>query len=392
MNSLKQNHCSGPAFSYPRHRAREIRVGWVAVGGTAPVILQSMTNTDTRAPAATISQIQRLAKAGCQLIRVAVPDQTAVRALPAIMAEIPLPLIADVHFNSELALAAVEAGVQGLRINPGTIRDQQKLKAIGQAAAAAGVAVRVGVNGGSLEPEVLARHNDRATAAALVESALTHCARFEGWGCHNLKASLKSSSVPTTVEACRRFAAVTDYPLHLGLTEAGLPEAGAVKSAAALGCLLMEGIGDTIRISLTGDPVQEIIVGRRILAACGLGSSGPEVVACPTCGRTEIDLHRLATEVEEELRRLETEGAVVELRKIAVMGCSVNGPGEAKDADLGIAGGRRRGVLFKHGKIICALPEEELKSRLLDEIRECTRFPDSKSLVSGYKSNSINWL
>ncbi len=360
---------TSPPPLFRRRRTRTVELGSLKIGGDHPVSLQSMTNTDTRRPDETVAQIERLAAVGCQLARIAVPDQEAARALPRIVAASPLPLVADIHFDPKLGLAAIDAGMPGLRINPGTIRDRRQRQAIARAAAAARVVVRIGINGGSLEPSILEKFGGQAGAAALVASALDHCAAFEDWGCPALKVSLKSSSVACTVEAYRRFAAATDYPLHLGLTEAGLPEAGAVKSAVALGTLLMEGIGDTIRVSLTGDPVEEIRVGRRILAAAGRRRERPDIIACPTCGRTEIDLLSLVREVDAEVRSLEEAGLRVDLDKIAVMGCIVNGPGEAGDADLGVAGGCGKGALFRNGEVVATLPWEELKERFLAEIR-----------------------
>ncbi len=377
MSTHPKIHQPDESAPWPRRHSRQIHVGSVPVGGAAPVTVQSMTNTDTRDPKATVKQIQELANLGCQLIRVAVPDMKAAKCLAPIMQRISLPLIADIHFNADLALAALDAGVQGVRINPGNISSAKKLRTIALKAASSGAAVRIGVNGGSLEKSIRKQYDDRATPAALVESALRQCRQFEEWGCRNIKVSLKSSSPTGTVEACRRFAAASDHPLHLGLTEAGPPETGALKSAVVLGTLLMEGIGDTVRVSLTGNPRQEVIVAKRILAACGLHSGSPDIISCPTCGRTEIDLNSLVREVEEEVLRLEKLGGRIGLKTIAVMGCSVNGPGEAQDADLGIAGGKGKGAFFENGSIVCTLPEKELKAKLLEEIRAHTTFPEA---------------
>ena len=352
-----------------RRPTRLVQVGDVLIGSDVPVSVQSMTTADTRKPGETVAQIQQLQEAGCDLVRVAVPDETAAGKLAEIREAVKPPLIADIHYSVNLALAAIDAGMEGIRINPGTIGDHRKLESIAKSAAAAGAAVRIGINGGSLERDIKMEYKNRSPAEALVASALRNCENFEEWGCANLKVSLKSSSPLCTIAAYRQFAALTDYPLHLGLTEAGLPEAGTVKSAAVLGCLLLEGIGDTLRVSLTGDPVREVFVGRQILAACGLRDETPEIISCPTCGRTEIDVVTLAREVEAEVRRLEAAGKRVAIRKIAVMGCSVNGPGEAREADIGIACGRDHGVLFKEGKIAEKLSLEQMKERLFAEIR-----------------------
>lgn len=358
-----------------QRRTRGIRLGRVAIGGGAPVSVQSMTNTDTRDAAATLAQIRELAAAGCDIIRVAVPDEAAVAGLRAIVAESPLPVVADIHFDYRLALASIAAGAHGIRINPGNIGGHDRFVEVVRAAAAAGVPVRIGVNGGSLEKELLAKHGG-ATPAALVESAVTHCRTAEDAGCTRLKVSLKSSGVAATVAACRLFAVQSDIPLHLGVTEAGTFLSGTVKSAAALGCLLLEGIGETLRVSLTALPVEEVRVAIRILEAVGLRDAHPEIVSCPTCGRTQIDLVPLAEAVEKEVARLKAAGVCINLRKIAIMGCVVNGPGEARDADLGVAGGKGMGVLFKNGRTVCSLPEAELLPALLRELHAaCTPRP-----------------
>ena len=343
-------------------------LGTVRIGGGAPVSVQSMTNTDTRDVAATLVQIRELAGAGCDIIRVAVPDPASAAAVKEIVAGSPLPVIADIHFDYRLAVAAMESGAHGIRINPGNIGEEWKLKEVVSVAVERGVPIRVGVNGGSLEEELLKQYGG-ATPEALVESALRSCARVEEAGCHAIKVSLKSSSVPDTVKASRLFAARTDYPLHLGVTEAGTLLGGTVKSAAGIGALLLDGIGDTLRVSLTGPCVDEVNVGIRILEAVGLREAHPEIVSCPTCGRTKIGLVPIVTAVENEVARLKKAGKTIRLRKIAIMGCVVNGPGEARDADLGIAGGIGKGVLFKNGKIERTLPEAELLPALLEEIR-----------------------
>ncbi len=351
-----------------RRRTRTVRVGPVAVGGDAPVTVQSMTKTSTHDRAATAAQIHELAAAGCDIVRVAVPDFRAVRALARLVSESPIPVVADVHFDARLALESIAAGVHAVRINPGNLKGPGKLFEIARAAAAAGAALRVGVNSGSLEPE-LRRTYGGATPEALAESAVRACRRIEETGFGNIKVSIKSSSVRVTVAANRLFAARTDYPLHLGVTEAGTRENGIVKSAVGIGALLLEGIGDTIRVSLTAPPVEEVEAGLRILEACGLRKTGPDIVACPTCGRTEIALFPLARAVEREVRRLRAAGYRFPFAKIAVMGCPVNGPGEARDADIGIAGGKGKGLLFKHGRVVATLPEAELLPALVRELR-----------------------
>jgi len=327
-----------------------------------------MTNTDTCDAVATLAQIRELAAAGCDLIRVAVPDEAAVKALRKIVANSPLPVIADIHFDYRLALAAIKAGAPGIRINPGNLGGPRRLAEVGRAAADHDTVVRVGVNGGSLEKSLL-REFGGVTPEALTASALKACETLEKVGCHKLKVSLKSSTVRDTVAACRHFSSVADYPLHLGLTEAGPPSTGLIKSAVTIGCLLLEGIGSTLRVSLTAPPLEEVKAGLRILQAVGLRCSAPEIISCPTCGRTQVDLFRLVAAVEKEINCLQAKGNTIHLRKIAVMGCAVNGPGEAREADVGIAGGRGMGVLFKAGKIIRSLPESELWPALRREIR-----------------------
>ncbi len=347
---------------------RAFNLGGVRIGGGAPVTVQSMTNTDTRDAAATLAQIRELAAAGCDIVRVAVPDEAAASAVKAIVAGSPIPVIADIHFDYRLAVAAMESGAHGIRINPGNIGEAWKLKEVVRVAVERGVPVRVGVNGGSLEKERLARFGG-ATPEALVESALLSCARVEEAGCSAIKVSLKSSSVPDTVRAYRLFAARTDYPLHIGVTEAGTLLGGTVKSAAGIGALLLDGIGETLRVSLTAPPVDEVNIGIRILEAVGLREAHPEIISCPTCGRTQIALLPIVAAVENEIARLKKEGLEIRLRKVAIMGCVVNGPGEARDADIGIAGGNGSGVLFRQGKVVQSLSEAELLPAILAEIR-----------------------
>ncbi len=331
------------------------------VGGFAPVSVQSMTNTDTRDVAATVAQIRALEEAGCEIVRLAVLDEEAAAAFARIKEHTSIPLVADIHFSHKLALAALAAGADCIRINPGNIGARWKVEEVTRACAERGVPIRIGVNAGSLEKEVVAAHGG-ATAEAMVASGLAHIRILEEVGFEQIKISLKASDVHRTVEAYRRMAQEVDYPLHLGVTEAGPPATGAVKSAVALGTLLLDGIGDTIRISLAADPVQEVRVAYDILKACGLRQRGVNLIACPSCGRAEIDLVRLAREVEERLGTLSASVSV------AVMGCVVNGPGEASDADYGIAGGRGFGTLFKGGEVVRRVEEAHLVDALLDLI------------------------
>jgi|UniRef100_A0A7C3WLA3 (E)-4-hydroxy-3-methylbut-2-enyl-diphosphate synthase len=349
----------------PRKLTRPIRIGPVQIGGGAPVVVQSMTNTDTREVAATLAQIERLAAAGCEVVRLAVPDQKAVRAFAEIKREAPVPLIADIHFNYRLALAALEAGADAVRINPGNLGGAAKTKAVVEACRARGVPLRLGVNAGSLEADLLEKYG-APTPQALVESALRWVQQLEDWDFFDFKISLKSSDVVATVKAYRELACRVDYPLHLGVTEAGGLIAGTVKSALGIGMLLAEGIGDTIRVSLTRDPVEEVRVAYEILRALHLRERGVELISCPTCGRCRIDLFGLAEEAERRLLKVATP------LKVAIMGCVVNGPGEAREADVGIAGGRRVGALFKKGKLVRKVPEKELLSALLAEVAALT--------------------
>lgn len=344
-----------------RKQTRQITLGGVAIGGDAPVVVQSMTNTDTRDWAATCAQINRLAEAGCEIVRVAVPDEAAALALGRIRANITLPLIADIHFDHRLALQALQQGVDGLRINPGNIGDPSHVRKVAQEARARGVPIRIGVNGGSLPKDVLAKYG-RATPEALVESALREIGVLEACGFEAIKVSLKSSDVLDMVAAYRLMSEKTDYPLHLGVTEAGTLISGTVKSAIGIGLLLAEGIGDTFRVSLTRDPVDEIRVAYEILRALDLRHRGPEIISCPTCGRTEIDLFSLVDEVERRL------AGVAEPIKVAVMGCVVNGPGEARSARVGVAGGRGQGILFKDGQLVRKVAEADLADTLVEEV------------------------
>ena len=338
--------------------SRQIQVGSVAVGGGAPVSIQSMTNTPTHDVEATLGQIRALAAAGCDIVRVAVPDMAAARAIGALKAASPLPLVADIHFDYRLALEAAAQGIDKIRINPGNIGSPDRVKAVADACRTRGIPIRIGVNGGSLETDLLAKFGG-PTPEALVESALGHARLLEQFGFRDICISLKSSHVPTTMRAYQLMAARYDYPLHLGVTEAGTPELGILKSAAGIGGLLALGIGDTFRVTLTADPVEEIAAARQILKAIGLRREGPELIACPTCGRTQIDLIPMARQVEELLKGVDKPITV------AVMGCAVNGPGEASHADVGIAGGKGEGVLFQHGRIVGKVPEDQLVPALM---------------------------
>lgn len=344
------------------HKTRRIYVGGVAVGGGAPVSVQSMCSTDTRDVAATLGQIRALAEAGCEIVRCAVPDREAAEALRSIRAECPIPLIADIHFDYQLALIALAGGVDGLRINPGNIGERWKVQEVVKACAERAVPIRIGVNGGSLEKELLEKYG-HPTAEAMVESALGHVRILEDLGFDRIKISLKASDIRRTVEAYRQLATRCDYPLHIGITEAGTTWSGTIKSAIGLGALLYDGIGDTLRVSLTGDPVEEVRVGWEILKSLKLRERGPVFVSCPTCGRCQIDLIPIAEEVERRLHDLPKKIIV------AVMGCVVNGPGEAREADVGIAGGKGQGLLFRHGAIVRKVPEAELAEALIAEAR-----------------------
>ncbi|MDE6954417.1 MAG: flavodoxin-dependent (E)-4-hydroxy-3-methylbut-2-enyl-diphosphate synthase [Oscillospiraceae bacterium] len=342
---------------------RKFYVGGVPLGGGAPVSIQSMTNTPTHDVDATLAQIRALAAAGCDIVRVAVPDLEAARAIGTLKAGSPLPLVADIHFDYRLALAAAEQGVDKIRINPGNIGSPRRVEAVAKTCKERRIPIRVGVNGGSLEKELLDKYGG-PTPEAMVESALGHIRLLELYGFENICVSLKASSVPATMGAYRLMAERYDYPLHLGVTEAGTRDIGELKAAAGSGGLLGLGIGDTLRVSLTADPVEEVYAARRILKAVGLRREGPELIACPTCGRTQIDLIPMAERVEELLK------AVDKPITVAVMGCVVNGPGEARHADVGIAGGKGEGVLFKHGEIVARVPEEELVPGLMKLIGE----------------------
>ncbi|AQS59349.1 flavodoxin-dependent (E)-4-hydroxy-3-methylbut-2-enyl-diphosphate synthase [Desulforamulus ferrireducens] len=346
-----------------KKQTRPVMVGTVKIGGDAPVIVQSMTNTDTRNAAATIAQIEELTQVGCEVVRVAVPDREAAEALTEIKRGITVPLIADIHFDYRLALAALAAGVDGLRINPGNIGGTAKVREVVAAARERRVPIRIGVNAGSLEKDLLRKYGG-VTAEALVESALNHIHILEELNYPEIKVSLKASNIPLMLEAYRKLTDVVDYPMHVGVTEAGTVKGGTIKSAVGIGALLAEGIGDTVRVSLTGHPRHEVMVAWEILKALNLRQRGVELISCPTCGRTQINLIKIAEEVEERLAK------VAKPIKVAVMGCAVNGPGEAREADVGIAGGKGVGLIFRKGEIIRQVPEDKLLEELLKEVEK----------------------
>ncbi len=338
-------------------KSRAVKVGPLTVGGGAPVTIQSMLNVPAHDIAGSVAQARELEAAGCEILRAAIPDLQAVALIPAIKSAVAIPLVADIHFDYRLALAAVEAGVDKIRINPGNIGSDERVKAVVDACKGRGIPIRIGVNGGSLEKHILDKYHG-PTPQALVESALYHVRLLERFHFYDIVISLKSSDVATMVQAYRLMAQACDYPLHLGVTEAGTERMGLIKSAAGIGSLLLDGIGDTIRVSLTADPVREVLAAKDILKALGLRREGVQVISCPTCGRTRIDLIGLAHQVEELLK-----GCPKQL-KVAVMGCAVNGPGEAREADLGIAGGDGCGLIFCRGKILEKVPEDQLLIRL----------------------------
>jgi (E)-4-hydroxy-3-methylbut-2-enyl-diphosphate synthase len=349
----------------PRRKTRQVRVGQVMVGSDAPISVQSMTNTRTSDTRATIQQIRSLTAAGCEIIRVAVPEMADARAIRQIKDHITIPLIADIHFDFRLALAAAESGADGLRINPGNIGARHKVKQVADCAKAHGIPIRIGVNAGSLEKEIEQRLGP--TALAMAESGLANIRILENLGFDLIKVSLKASDVARTVEAYQVLAEKTDVPFHVGVTEAGGLYAGITKSAIGIGLLLTRGLGDTIRVSLTRDPVEEIRTGYEILRALDIRRKGPEIISCPTCGRCRIDLFKIVEDVGKALLERDTQ------IKVAIMGCVVNGPGEAKEADIGIAGADGTGILFKKGKVFKKVPQDRLVDQLLDEIEKMTQ-------------------
>ncbi len=342
---------------------RQISVGGVVIGGGAPVVIQSMLNTKTTDVAGSLAQIRALQTAGCQIVRLAVPNMEAARGFAEICRESPLPLVADIHFDYKLAIAAAEGGAAKIRINPGNIGGEDRVKAVVEVCKDRHIPIRIGVNGGSLDAKLLERYG-HPTAEALVESAFSHLELLEKYGFYDSCVSMKSSTVPTMVKACRLFRQQSDYPLHIGVTETGPVKQGLIKSAMGIGALLLDGIGDTIRVSLTDDPVQEVYAAKDILKAAGLRKEGVNIISCPTCGRTRIDLIGLVNQVDEALKNCEKPITV------AVMGCVVNGPGEAREADIGIAGGDGWGMIFEKGQQVEKLPYDKLLDKLLERIEK----------------------
>lgn len=346
-----------------RRKTKKIKIGSIYIGEYSPITVQSMTNTDTRDVSSTVSQILKLEEAGCNIIRCAVPDMEASNAIKEISEQIHIPLVADIHFDYRLALNAIENGVSALRINPGNIGSNDRVKAVAEAAKDKGIPIRVGVNSGSLQKDILDKYG-RVCPEALVESALRHIEILEDLNFNDIVISIKSSNVMQMIKSYRLISKKVDYPLHIGVTESGTAWRGTIKSSIGIGTLLCEGIGDTIRVSLTGDPKEEIKVGKEILKSVGFLNEGVEFVSCPTCGRTQINLIDIAKEVEERVSKLNKN------IKVAVMGCAVNGPGEAREADIGIAGGNGEGLIFRKGKIIKKVKEEELVEELMKEIEK----------------------
>lgn len=346
-----------------RKATRIVDVGGVKIGGNNPVSIQSMCNTDTRDIKATASQIHKLEDAGCEIIRVAVPDMEAAEAAREIKKQIKIPLVADIHFDYRLALECIRNGIDKVRINPGNIGDRSRVKMVADAAKAAGIPIRIGVNGGSLEKELVTKYGG-ATADALVESAMGHIEILDDVNFSDIVVSIKVSNVPVMIDAYRKFSQKSDIPLHIGVTESGTERLGTLKSGIGIGTLLSEDIGDTMRVSLTADPVREIYLAKDILRILEKRTGGIEFVSCPTCGRTQIDLIKIASEVE---KRLENTNKPI---KVAVMGCIVNGPGEARDADIGIAGGKGEGLIFKKGEILRKVPEDKIVDELIYEVEK----------------------
>jgi (E)-4-hydroxy-3-methylbut-2-enyl-diphosphate synthase len=348
-----------------RRTTRQISLGPVKVGGGSPVTVQSMTKTDTRDIPATVEEIKRLELAGCDIVRLAVPDIDAARALGAIKSQATIPVVSDIHFDYRLALEAIEQGVDGMRINPGNIGSRARIKAVVDAVKERNIPIRIGVNSGSLEKDILKKFGS-PTAEALAESALRHVQILEDMDFRDIKISVKSTDVRKMIQSYRIIAERTDYPLHLGVTEAGTIKMGTIKSSVGIGTLLAEGIGDTIRVSLTGDPVEEVSVGIDILRSLALRKNGVEIVSCPGCGRLEIDLMKLVREAELRISNLDLPRPV----KVAILGCVVNGPGEASEADIGIAGGRGKGMLYKDGRLVRSFKESQLVDELVKELEK----------------------
>jgi len=352
-----------------RHHTKVVEIGNVSVGGTNFISVQSMTNTDTRNTVETLEQINKIHKLGGDIVRVAVPDSQAAESLPEIVDNSPIPVVADIHFDYRLALKAIEAGIAKLRINPGNIGDKKNVEIVANAAIEKNVPIRIGVNAGSLENELAqaVREKRISLGEAMCRSALAQAAILEACDFHDIIISVKASHIPDTFKAYKTLAEACDYPLHIGITEAGSANTGIIKSAVGIGALLAEGIGDTIRVSLTGPPEEEIVVGRKILQSLDLRPYGPEIISCPTCGRTEVDVLRISEELEEKLKNDKTINK--KNCKIAVMGCVVNGPGEAGSADIGFAGGKDCGIIFRNGKKICKVSAGEAVDKLIEEIR-----------------------
>ena len=359
-------------FVIKRKKTRQINVGDVAVGGMAPIAVQSMTNTYTQDITATVAQIKQLEAADCEIVRVAVPDKEAAAAIADIKKEITIPLIADVHFDYRLAILSAQSGADGLRINPGNIGSRNRVKAVVDCAREYNIPIRIGVNSGSLEKDILKEYNG-VNAEAMVESAMRHIEQLESLDFHAIKVSLKASDVKRTVEAYRLLSEKSDLPLHLGITEAGGLYSGIVKSTLGIGMLLAEGIGDTIRVSLTRDPVEEVRVGYEILKGLAIRQHGPDIISCPTCGRCNIDLFDVAERVEKALLLKSTPV------KLAIMGCVVNGPGEAREADIGVAGGDGVGILFRKGEVIKKIPQNKLVEVLLEEVEKFEKERDKQT-------------
>jgi (E)-4-hydroxy-3-methylbut-2-enyl-diphosphate synthase len=344
-----------------RKMTREVQVGNVKIGGGNPIIIQSMCNTDTRDVAATVKQILQMEEAGCELVRVAILDMEAANAVEKIKKHIHIPLVADIHFDYKLALRVMELGIDKVRINPGNIGEESRIRQVVEKAKKKDIPIRIGVNSGSLEKDLIEKYGG-VTPQGLVESALRHVRILEKYDFHNIIVSIKASDVPFSLEAYSLLSQSIDYPIHVGITEAGTVYSGTIKSAVGIGAILAAGIGDTLRVSLTGDPIEEIRAAKEILKSLGLRKFGIELISCPTCGRTQIDLISIANEVERLCRGIDKN------LKVAVMGCVVNGPGEAREADVGIAGGKGEGLLFKKGEIIKKVKEHELVSALMEEI------------------------
>ncbi|MDR2561379.1 MAG: flavodoxin-dependent (E)-4-hydroxy-3-methylbut-2-enyl-diphosphate synthase [Holophagales bacterium] len=362
----------------PRRATRQISVGGVLVGGGAPITVQTMTKTDTRDLAATIKQINDYVAAGCEIVRVAIPTQEAAEVFPEICANSAIPVVADIHFDYKLALAAIDGGAACLRINPGNIGGQERVRAVADKAGSKGIPIRIGVNAGSLEGDLLEKFNGHATPEAMVESAMRHVAMLEKEGFRNIKISLKASDVTRTVQAYRLLSRQVDCPLHLGITEAGTVWGATIRSSAALGILLAEGIGDTIRVSLTGPGEEECRVGHELLRSLCLRQGGFRLISCPGCGRLQVDLHRLANEIEQKLSSINADGYT-----FAVMGCAVNGPGEAREADLGVAGGKGEGLMFRRGQLLRKVKEKDIVDEFVKEAQNLANGANEVNGING---------